>query len=155
MQAVDEGVSKKITVTPNELSPGKNVEFQPTSPTGVSFPADQKTPTITVKFDKPAEVQSVTLPRDKPSGGNVEQFNVTFYSPDGKKINDEPISSSVSPKDDKTKPATIDSSKIPPSGDISRIDITVVKTTDGESPKGVVLDIKACVESIIGKFQKN
>ncbi|CAF4861537.1 unnamed protein product, partial [Rotaria sp. Silwood2] len=40
-------------------------------------------PIITVHFDKPAPVQSVTLPRDKTPNGNVEQFEVIFYSPDG------------------------------------------------------------------------
>ncbi|CAF4984223.1 unnamed protein product, partial [Rotaria sp. Silwood1] len=48
-------------------------------------------PTITVQFDKPAEVHSLTLPRDKTPNGNVQQFEVTFYSPHGNKINDIPI----------------------------------------------------------------
>jgi hypothetical protein len=65
MQAVDEAVSKKITVTPGGLPEGQNKDFQPTSDKGVSFRDDQKTPTIIVRFDKPAEVQSVSLPLDK------------------------------------------------------------------------------------------
>ena len=68
MEAVDEAVSKKIEVTPRDLPKGQNVDFQPTSDKGVSFPEDQKKPTIVVKFDKPADVQSVTLPRDKTPG---------------------------------------------------------------------------------------
>ncbi|CAF3933977.1 unnamed protein product [Rotaria sp. Silwood1] len=62
-------------------------------------------PTITVQFDKPAEVHSLTLPRDKTPNGNVQQFEVTFYSPYGNKINDIPILSDSSPKEDKSKPA--------------------------------------------------
>ena len=79
MQAVDATVSKQITVTPHELPKGENIEFQPTSTRGVSFPNDDKTPTITVNFGKPAQVQSVTIPRDKTTNANVQQFEVTFY----------------------------------------------------------------------------
>ncbi|CAF5193253.1 unnamed protein product, partial [Rotaria sp. Silwood1] len=98
-------------------------------------------PTITVQFDKPAEVHSLTLPRDKTPNGNVQQFEVTFYSPYGNKINDIPILSDSSPKEDKSKPAKLDSTQIPSDERVSRIDITIVRTTDDESPKGVVLDI--------------
>ena len=150
MQAVDEAVSKKITVDSKDIPKSELVEFQPTSKRGVSFPEGDKKPTITVNFDKPAEVQGVTLPRDKTPNGNVEQFEVTFYSPDGKKINDKPISSTSSPKDDKTKPAKVDSTQTPSNTPVSRVEITVVRTTDGESPKGVVLYIKACIESTPG-----
>ena len=147
MQAVDAAVSQKITVQPKELPIGENIKFQPTSQQGVSFPDDNRTPTITVNFDKPAEVQSVTIPRDRTPNGNVEQFEVTFYSPDGNKINDKPILSSSSPKEDQSKPAQLDSTQIPSSTRVSRLDITIVRTSDGQSPKGVVLDIKACVEA--------
>ena len=150
MQAVDETVSKQITVTPHELPKGENVEFQPRSKRGVSFPRDDRTPTITVKFGKPAEVQSVTIPRDKTPYANVQQFEVTFYSPDGKKINDKPILSNFSPKDDKTKPAHLDSTQTPSNTPVSRIEITIVHTTDNQSPKGVILDIKACTEITTG-----
>jgi hypothetical protein len=150
MQAVDEAVSKLITVTPNELPKGENIEFQPTSTRGVSFPDDDQTPTITVNFGKPAEVQSVTIPRDKTPNANVQQFEVTFYSLDGKKINDKPILTSSSPQDDKTKPAQLDSTQIPSNTPVSRIDITIVHTTDNESPKGVVLNINACTEATTG-----
>jgi hypothetical protein len=152
MQAVNEAVSKQITVTPTELPKGENIEFQPTSTRGVSFPTDERTPTITVNFGKPAAVQSVTIPRDKTPNANVQQFEVTFYSPDGKKINDKPILTNSSPKDDKTKPAQLDSTQTPSNTPVSRIEITIVHTTDDESPKGVVLDIKACTEITTGMF---
>ncbi|CAM4824262.1 unnamed protein product [Rotaria magnacalcarata] len=146
MQAVDEAVSKNIIVTPNPLPIGENIKFQPTSQQGVSFGGNDRTPTITVNFGKPAEVHSVTLPRNQTPNGNVQQFEVTFYSPDGNKINDKPILSNSSPNKDKTKPAELDSSQIPSNTPVSRVDITIVSTTDGESPKGVVLDIIACAE---------
>ncbi|CAF1689203.1 unnamed protein product, partial [Adineta ricciae] len=146
MQAVDEAVSKKITVKPKELPKDENLKFQPTSPEGVSFDENNLKPTITVQFDKPAEVHSLTLPRDKTPNGNVQQFEVTFYSPHGNKINDIPILSDSSPKEDKSKPAKLDSTQIPSDERVSRIDITIVRTTDDESPKGVVLDIRACTE---------
>ncbi|CAF1632058.1 unnamed protein product, partial [Adineta ricciae] len=146
MEAIDEPTSKKITVFPDDIPQNKKTDFQPTSNTGVSFPSNDKKPTITVNFDKPAEVQSVTIPRDKTQGANVEQFEVTFYSPNGSKVNPTPIQSTDSPKDDKSKPATVDSSKIPVDTPVSKVEITVVKTTDDESPKGVVLKVRACVE---------
>ncbi|CAF2178339.1 unnamed protein product [Rotaria magnacalcarata] len=146
MQAVDEAVSKNIIVTPNPLPIGENIKFQPISRQGVSFGGNDRTPTITVSFGKPAEVHSVTLPRDHTPNGNVQQFEVTFYSPDGNKINGKPFVSNASPNEDKTKPAELDSSQIPSNTPVSRVDITIVSTTDGESPKGVVLDIIACAE---------
>lgn len=152
MQAVDEAVSRKITVTPNELPKDENLKFQPTSPEGVSFDENDRKPTMTVSFDKPAKVQSVTIPRDKTPNANVQQFEVTFYSPDGNKTTDKPILSELSPTDDKSKPAKVDFSQIPSNTPVSRVDITVVRTTDDESPKGVVLDIKACVEATTGKL---
>ncbi len=151
MQAVDETVSKQITVTPNELPKGENIEFQVTSTRGVSFPKDDRTPTIVVQFGTPAEVQSVTIPRDKTPNANVQQFEVTFYGPDGEKINDKPILSNSSPKDDTKKPARLDSTQIPSTTPVSRLEITIVRTTDGESPKGVVLDIQACTEMTTGE----
>ncbi|CAF4132179.1 unnamed protein product, partial [Rotaria sp. Silwood1] len=45
-----------------------------------------------------------------------------------------------------SKPAKLDSTQIPSDERVSRIDITIVRTTDDESPKGVVLDIRACTE---------
>ena len=150
MQAVDEPISKQITVTPNELPKGENIEFQPTSSRGVSFPKDDRTPTITVNFGTPAEVQSVIIPRDKTPNANVQQFEVTFCSPDGKKVNDKPILTESSPKDDKTKPAHLDYTQIPSDTPVSRVEITIVRTTDGESPKGVVLKIDACTEITTG-----
>jgi hypothetical protein len=150
MQAIDESVSKTITVTPNELPQGENIEFQPTSTRGVSFPDDDRTPTLTVNFGKPAEVQSVTIPRDKTPNANVQQFEVTFYSPDGKKVNDKPILTNSSPTDDNTKPAQLDATQTPSNTPVSRIEITILRTTDGESPNSVILDIKACTEQFTG-----
>ncbi|CAF1690887.1 unnamed protein product, partial [Adineta ricciae] len=72
MEAIDEPTSKKITLLPDDIPQSKKTDFQPTSNTGVSFPSNDKKPTITVNFDKPAEVQSVTIPRDKTQGANVE-----------------------------------------------------------------------------------
>jgi hypothetical protein len=151
IQAVDEGVSKQITVTPNELPQGANINFQPTSKQGVSFPDNDTTPTITVHFGKPAQVRSVTIPRDVTQNANVQQFEVTFYSPDGKKVNNQPILSNSSPKDDKYLPAGLDSTQTPSNTPVSRLEITVLSTTDGHSPKGVVLDIQACSEARAGK----
>ena len=152
MQAVDEETSKKIIVTPVDVPKKEKPEFQPTSNTGVSFPEYQKRPTITVTFGTPAEVQSVTIPRDKTSNANVERFEVTFFAPDGSKINEKPIQSSTSPKDDNKKPATVDSTQIPSDKKVSRVEITIISTTDGKSPKGVVLDIDACTEMTTGMF---
>ncbi len=151
MQAVDEQTSKQITVTPTDVPQNEKPEFQPTSNRGVSFPANEKTPTITVHFGKPAQVQSITIPRDKTPGANVQQFDVTFYSPNGKKINDQPIPSSSSPNNDQNKPAHLGSTQIPSNTPVTRVEITVLYTTNGESPKGVVLDIKACTEITTGK----
>jgi hypothetical protein len=150
LQAVDEAVSTKITVTPNDLPQGANIDFQPSSKQGVSFPEDDTTPTITVHFRKPATVQSVTIPRNTTPNANVEQFEVTFYSSDGKKVNDQPILSNTSPQNDKHTPAGLDSNQIPSNTPVSRVDITVLQTTDGQSPKGVVLDIQACTEARTG-----
>ncbi len=152
MQAVDEQTSKQITVTPTDVPQNEKPEFQPTSNQGVSFPKNEKTPTITVHFGKPAQVQSVTIPLDKTSGANVQQFEVTFYSPNGKKINDQPIPSTSSPNNDQNKPAHLGYTQIPSNTPVSRVEITILYTTNGESPKGVVLDIKACTESTTGEY---
>jgi hypothetical protein len=152
MQAVDEQTSKQITVTPTDVPQKEKLEFQPTSDQGVSFPDNEKSPTITVHFGKPAEVQSVTIPRDKTPSANVEQFAVTFYSPNGEKVNNKPIFSTSSPKDNKNKPAHLMSHEIPSHTPVSRVEITVVNTTNGESPKGVILDIKACTEITTGEY---
>ncbi|CAF3352616.1 unnamed protein product, partial [Rotaria sp. Silwood2] len=145
-QVVNESVSKKITVGPIELPKGVNVEFQLTSTLGVSFPKENKAPKLTIPLSISIQLISLTLPRDKTPNGNVEQFEVTFYSPDGNKINDIPILSNSSPKEDKSKPAELNSKQIPSNTPVSRIEITIIHTTDDESPKGVVLDIKACTE---------
>lgn len=150
MQAIDEQSSRKITVSLNDVPEEEKPQFQPTSNQGVSFPSNDKTPTITVNFGQPAQIQSVSIPRHKTPGANVQQFEVTFYSPNGNKINDKPILSTPSPKDDKTKPAYLDFSQIPSDTPVSRIEIKIVNTTDDQSPKGVVLDIKACTEITTG-----
>ena len=150
MPAIDEQTARHITVSPTDLPESEKVSFQPTSPNGVSFPSDETTPTITVNFGKPAEVQSVVLPRDKTPNANVEQFEVTFYSPDGQKINQQPVKSTVSPSTDNKTPASLNPQDIPSDKPVSRLDIKVLSTTDGQSPKGVILDIKACTELFTG-----
>ena len=152
MQAIDEETSKKIVVTPIDVPQKEKPEFQPTSNKGVSFPEYEKRPTITVTFGTPAEVQSVTIPRDQTPNANVERFEVTFYAPDGSKINEKPIQSSTSPKEDTKKPASLDSTKIPSDRKVSRVEITIISTTNERSPKGVVLDIDACTEMTTGMF---
>ncbi len=152
MQAVDEATAKKITVSPRDLPEQEKVGFQPTSPQGVSFPENETKPTLTVHFGKPAEVHTIRIPRDTTPGANTGSFSVTFYSPDGKKINEIPIQSNTSLVDDNKKPATIDASQIPSTTPISRVDIQFLSTTDNKSPKGVVLDIKACTESTTGLY---
>ena len=150
MPAIDEETARQITVTPTDLPESEKVSFQPTSPSGVSFPSNETTPTITVNFGKPTEVQSIVLPRDKTPNANVEQFEVTFYSPDGQKINPQPVKSTVSPSTDTNAPASLNPQDIPSDKLVSRLDIKVLSTTDGQSPKGVILDIKACTESFTG-----
>ena len=150
MPAIDEQTARHITVSPTDLPESQKVSFQPTSPNGVSFPSDETTPTITVNFGKPAEVQSVVLPRDKTPNANVEQFEVTFYSTDGQKINQQPVKSAVSPSTDNKTPASLNPQDIPSDKPVSRLDIKVLSTTDGQSPKGVILDIKACTELFTG-----
>jgi hypothetical protein len=151
MEAVDETTSQNIVVTPTDVPQEQKVQFQPTSTQGVSFPETETTPTITVTFGQPADVQSVKIPLHKTPGANVEQFEVTFYSPNGNKINDQPISSVPSAKGDKNQPAHLDSTQIPSNTPVSQLDIKIVKTTDNQSPKGVVLDIKACTGSTTGE----
>jgi hypothetical protein len=151
MQAVNKFVSEHIIVSPTEIPKDEKIDFQPTSQNGVSFPTDEKTPTLTVTFGKPAEVQSVTIPRDKTPNANVERFEVTFFSPNGSAINTVPIKSSTSPKNNETKPAHVDFSQIPSNTLVSHLNITVLRTTDDQSPKGVILDIQACTESFTGK----
>ncbi len=149
MQAVDEAVSKRITTQPDHVPEKDKVDFQPTSTKGVSFPRDDLEPIIVVTFETPAEVHSVKIPRDKTPDANVEQFRVTFITPNGTKVSE--VTSSPSPKNDKTKPAEVDSSKTPSDTPVSRVEITILHTTNGESPKGVILDIVACTNASIGK----
>ncbi len=152
MQAVDEYVTKHIVVTPNQLSESQLSQFQPTSTAGVTFPDNDYTPTILVKLGQPAQVQSVTIPLRTTPGANVQQFEVTFYGPNKTKINDKPILSNLSPSADKPKKANINQTQIPSDVLISDIEITILATTDGKSPTGVVLDIKACTESWTGEY---
>ena len=147
MEAIDENVSRNIIVLPNPLPEGESIDFQVTSTKGVSFPDSDTKPTIVVKFGQPAEVQSVTIPRDKTNGANVLQFEVVFYSPNGDQINQIPIQSSLSPEGDNKKPAYLGSTQIPSTSQVSRIDITVIKTISDTSPKGVVLNVNACTTS--------
>lgn len=152
MQAVTKEATEKIVVEPVDLKRTEKYEFQPTSVKGVSFPETQRRPTISVNFDSPAEVQSIILPRDRTPNGNVQQFEVNFFSPEGEQINGLPIVSSLSPRNNRTIPARLDSDKIPSQTPVSRVEITIIKTTDDQSPKGVVLDIKACTEMTTSKL---
>ncbi len=149
MEAVNETTSQNIVVTPIDVPQAQKVQFQPTSTQGVSFPENETTPTITVTFGKPAEVQSVKIPLNKTPSANVEQFQVTFYSPNGSQINSQPLLSIPSTNGDKNKPAHLDFTQIPSNTPVSQLNITVLKTTDNQSPKGVVLEINACTESFI------
>jgi len=154
MQAIDEATTSNIVVKPTDLSQEEKLEFQPTSKTGVSFPYDNRAPTIFVTFAKPYVLQSVTIPGDRTSGANVQQFEVTFYSPDGKKLNQQPIVTDLRLTGDQTNSPTLEVTNIPSEKHVSRLEITIVLTTDGESPKGVLLDIKACTESNQGGYPK-
>ena len=146
MQAATKGASEKIFVEPVDLPRSEKYEFQPTSSKGVSFPESQRRPTITVNLDRPSDVQSITIPRDKTPNANVERFEVIFFSRRGDQINDQGILSSSSPKGDPKTPARVDNLQIPSNQRVLRVEITIISTTDGKSPKGVVLDIKTCTE---------
>ncbi|CAF4226213.1 unnamed protein product, partial [Adineta steineri] len=148
MEAIDDSVSKNIRVIPNDVSSDKKGDFKPDSKTGVSFLETDKHPVIEVPLGKPATVQGVSVPRTTPTG-NVQQFQVTFLDSDKKAINQQPINSSSSPKGD-NKPPTVTSSQIPTNKLVSYVVITIQNTTDNQSPKGVVLDIKACTEATAG-----
>ena len=150
MQAIDESTSRNIVVRPIDVPQEQKTAFQPTSTRGVSFPEDRRTPNIVVTFGRPAEVQSITIPRDRTPGANVCQFEVTFFAVNGIQINQTPIRSSTSPIDDQSKPPQLNLSEIPSTILVSRIEIRVIRTTDDRSPKGVILDIKACVEPSTG-----
>ena len=147
MQVVDELVGEKIVVTPNELPERENIKFLVTSICGVSFPKDDRTPTIIVQLREPVKVQSVTIPRDKTPYANVQQFEVTFYSPVGSKINARPILTHACLEGDQNNPPGLHSTQIPSNIPVARLEIRILHTTDGESPKGVILDIKACAEA--------
>ena len=150
MQAVDEPTSRNIVVTPIDVPQEQKTAFQPTSTRGVTFPETPNVPTVVVTFGTPAEVQSITIPRDKTPGANTQQFSVVFFAPNGSQINRIPISSTISPINDPSTPAKIDATRIPFTAQVSRLEIQIYSTTDGRSPIAVILDIKACVESTTG-----
>lgn len=152
MQAIDEPTSRTIVVRPTDVPQEQKIAFQPTSTRGVSFPEDQRTPTIVVSFGRPAGVQSISIPRDRTPGANTQQFEVIFFRSDGSQINPTPIRSSTSPRDDPTRSAQLTVSEIPSTTPVSRLEIRVISTTDDRSPKGIILDIKACVEPITGSY---
>ena len=85
------------------------------------------------------------------SSADMHQFEVTFYSPDGKKINDQPILANSGPDDEQHNSAWLDSAQIPSNTLVSRLEITVVRTTDIESSEGVVLDIEVSTEPNTGE----
>ena len=150
MQAVDESTSRNIVVTPIDVPQEQKTAFQPTSTRGVTFTETPNIPTVVVTFGTPAEVQSITIPRDKTPGANTQQFSVVFFAPNGSQINRIPISSTISPINDPSTPAKIDATRIPFTAQVSRLEIQIYSTTDGRSPIAVILDIKACVEPTTG-----
>ena len=150
MQAVDEPTSRNIVVTPIDVPQEQKTAFQPTSTRGVTFPETPNVPTVVVTFGTPAEVQSITIPRDKTPGANTQQFSVVFFAPNGSQINRIPISSTISPINDPSTPAKIDATRIPFTAQVSRLEIQIYSTTDGRPPIAVILDIKACVEPTTG-----
>ncbi|CAF4321454.1 unnamed protein product, partial [Rotaria sordida] len=150
MQAIDGNVSKQITTSSDKLPKSENTKFEPTSTEGVSFDAQNPRPTITVHFGRFATIRSIRLPRNKTRNGNVKQFQVTLYSPDESKINDKPILSNPTSEQDESKPAELNSNQIPADKLVSSLDITIVDTTNGEYPKGVILDIQACTQVVTG-----
>ena len=149
-QAVNEPVSLKISVTPIELPEGENIKFQPTSQQGVSFADYNLTPTITVPFDKPLQLRSITIPRDNTPSANTEQFEVTFYAPDGHRINQNTIFSNINSNENHSKAAQVGLTQIPSNTSVSKFEITILRTSDGRSPRGVVLDVKACIADETG-----
>ena len=150
MQAIDEPTSRNIVVRPIDVPQEQKTAFQPTSTRGVTFPETPNVPTLVVTFGTPAEVQSITIPRDKTPGANTQQFSVVFFAPNGSQINRIPISSTISPINDPSTPAKIDATRIPFTAQVSRLEIQIYSTTDGRSPIAVILDIKACVEPTTG-----
>ncbi|CAF4249647.1 unnamed protein product, partial [Adineta steineri] len=147
MEAVDDAVSKTITVTPKDIDQNKKGDFKPDSKTGVNFPEEDKHPTINIPFGTPATVRGVSMPRDTPNN-NVESFKVTFYGTTNQPINKQPLEST--PSGDKNHPASLNPSQIPSDVLVKRVEITDIKTTDNQAPRGVVLDIKACTEATAG-----
>ena len=151
IEVIDETVSKRITVIPDVVSETEKVLFQVTSGVGVSFPADVLKPTIVVNFDELTEIQSITIPRHGNKSGNVEQFEVNFYSITGSPLNDRPILSSSSSEQDETNPAQVHSTQIPAHTLVSRVAIDILSTTDGKSPTSVMLQIKSCTKPRTGE----
>ncbi|CAF1457913.1 unnamed protein product, partial [Adineta steineri] len=147
MEAVDDAVSKTITVTPKDIDQNKKGDFKPDSKTGVNFPEEDKHPTINIPFGTPATVRGVSMPRDT-TNSNVESFKVTFYGTTNQPINKQPLEST--PSGDKNHPASLNPSQIPSDVPVKRVEITDIKTTDNQPPRGVVLDIKACTEATAG-----
>ncbi|CAF1321223.1 unnamed protein product [Adineta steineri] len=147
MEAVDDAVSKTITVTPKDIDQNKKGDFKPDSKTGVNFPEEDKHPTINVPFGTPATVRGVSMPRDT-TNSNVESFKVTFYGTNNEPINKQPLEST--PSGGKNQPASLNPSQIPSDVLVKRVEITDIKTTDNQAPRGVVLDIKACTEATAG-----
>ncbi|CAF4328183.1 unnamed protein product, partial [Adineta steineri] len=147
MEAVDDAVSKTITVTPKDIDQNKKGDFKPDSKTGVNFPEEDKHPTINVPFGTPATVRGVSMPRDT-TNSNVESFKVTFYGTNNEPINKQPLEST--PSGGKNQPASLNPNNIPSDQLVKRVEITDIKTTDNQPPRGVVLDIKACTEATAG-----
>ena len=132
-----------------EVSPTDIVNKQDFSPDytqnngGVDFPSNDLHPIITVSFQTPAErVTKVELPQ-RTLESNTERFSVIFYNAQNQPINQNPILSTVG--NSLTAPK-VDSSQIPQTDSISKVEITVVATTNSASPKNLAISITACIE---------
>lgn len=147
-QLIDDRISKMINVIPNDLPIEEKVNFQPISIGGVSFPENDLKPIIIIDFGRSTQIKSIIIPRDKTLNANVEQFQVTFYSLNANKINEYPILSNLSPKNNKNIPIELNSTDIPSNISILWIELIIIRTIDDTSPKGLILDIKGCTQTI-------
>ena len=136
---------------PKQLPVGQSVNFQPSSQEGVSFADDNLTPTIVVPFDKAVAIHSIRIPIERTPNANVEEFKVALYSVDGDIINKEPMWSTLVSREDNAKAAEVVLTKSQWRVPVSVLEITIIRTSDDRSPRGVVLDVKACVNDLAGR----
>ena len=144
VQVVNKAVSNAISVVPHDVPQEQKTQFRVTSTLGVSL--RELRSTIVIHLKHPLRITAIRIPRDKTPGANVRQFTVKLYSADGLLINAEPLKSNKSPRDDPTTPATLHFTQILRGALLSRLEITIERTTDEQPPRGVILDIKACAK---------